>query len=294
MDRPPRPGHPTLRGATGGTRAIGRRRKEGQLSSSPPSRAAAIVADVALHPLAASFASVADVYERGRPDYAPAVVGALAAELHLRRGARVLDLGAGTGKLTRALCAWGLDVAAVEPQAELREVLAARAGAARVLAGHAEEVPLSDGSVDAVTVADAFHWFDAAAALREIRRVLSAGGALAVIFTVPDWGDAPWAHDLGALLGRLRPEHPGIDGPPWQEAVRKAGDWTEPREIEVVASQLAQPDQLVDYVASVSWIAALPEADRAEALAAASDLLAGESSPVVFRVRALIGLTSPR
>ena len=75
---------------------------------------------MALHPLAAQFASVADVYERGRPEYAPAVVGALAAELGISPGVPVLDPAAGTGKLTRPLLAAGLDVVAVEPQAPLR------------------------------------------------------------------------------------------------------------------------------------------------------------------------------
>src|SRR6188508_2428047 len=113
-----------------------------------------------LHPLAEQFASVADAYERGRPEYAPAVVGALAAELRLAVGAPVLDLAAGTGKLTRPLLISGLDVVAVEPQALLREKLAANVGSERVREGFAEEIPLPNASVDAVTVADGFHWFD--------------------------------------------------------------------------------------------------------------------------------------
>jgi len=83
---------------------------------------------VALHHLAAQFGAVAGAYERGRPDYAPAVVGALRAELALVPSAMVLDLAAGTGKLTRALLAAGLDVVAVEPPAPLREVMAANVG----------------------------------------------------------------------------------------------------------------------------------------------------------------------
>jgi ubiquinone/menaquinone biosynthesis C-methylase UbiE len=129
-------------------------------------------APVALQPLAEQFASVADAYERGRPDYAPAVVGAIAAELHIPPGAPILDLAAGTGKLKRALLAAGFDVTAVEPQHSLREVLAANVGAERALDEVAEAVPLPDASVEAVTVADAFHWFEPVAALAEIRRVL--------------------------------------------------------------------------------------------------------------------------
>jgi SAM-dependent methyltransferase len=247
-----------------------------------------------LHPLAQQFASVADVYERGRPDYAPAVVGALAAELDIAPGARVLDLGAGTGKLTRALVAFGLDVVAVEPQGALREVLAAGVGAERVLEGTAEEIPLPDQSVAVVTVADAFHWFDHSAALTEIRRVLRpGGGGLAVLTTLPSIFDARWACELVTLLSNRRPEHPGFDGPRWTDAVRAAGGWSEPREIEVITSQPNSPDRILDYLASASWIAAMPEGERAELLDQARAILTGVEVPSELQVRVQIGLTRP-
>lgn len=110
---------------------------------------------MALHPLAVGFAGVAGSYDRGRPDYAPAVVGAIAAELSIPPGGPVLDLAAGTGKLTRALLGLGLDVVAVEPQPELRALLAASVGGERVREGLAEAIPLPDASVAAVTVAEA-------------------------------------------------------------------------------------------------------------------------------------------
>src|SRR2546430_4022678 len=133
-------------------------------------------AGVSLHPLAERFASVAENYERGRPEYAPAVIGALAAELGLARGARVLDLAAGTGKLTRALLAAELDVIAVEPQAALGEVLAARVGERRVREAVAEAIPLPDSSVQAVTVAAAFHWPRQPKAPAGVRPGVGAGG----------------------------------------------------------------------------------------------------------------------
>ena len=102
---------------------------------------------------------------------------ALAAELRLAPGAPVLDLAAGTGKLSRALLAAGLDVVAVEPQTALRARLAGAIGADRVREGVAEAIPLPDGSVAAVTVADGFHWFDSGRALPEIRRVLVPAAA---------------------------------------------------------------------------------------------------------------------
>jgi len=247
---------------------------------------------VTLHPLAESFADVADAYERGRPEYPPAVIGALAAELHIRPGARVLDLGAGTGKLTRALLAGGYDVLAVEPLASLREVLAGRIGGERALEGRAEAIPLADGSVEAVTVADAFHWFDQPAALAEIRRVLRDGGGLALLATVPDWRGASWAHELGELITRTRPPHPHFDGPPWQQAVIDAGGWCAPREIRVSTSQPADLERILDHMASISWIAAMEPAQREETLARAGELLRAGSTPAELRLHVVVGLAT--
>jgi SAM-dependent methyltransferase len=246
-----------------------------------------------LHPLAAGFADVAGAYERGRPEYAPAVAGAIAAELHVAPGGRVLDLAAGTGKLTRALLGAGLDVIAVEPQPALHEVLAAAAvGRQRVLEGVAEAIPLPDKSVVAVTVADAFHWFDHAAALAEIRRVLVPGGGLAVLSVAPDWGEASWAHEVGTLMADLRPQHPAFDGPSWREAVRAAGGWTAPREIRVTFTQPAVPEQIPDYLASISWVAALPEDERAAKLERVREVVAAGQTPAELPVHVVIGLTS--
>ena len=247
---------------------------------------------MALHPLAARFASVADAYERGRPEYAPAVVGTLAAELGIAPGAPVLDLAAGTGKLTRPLVTAGFDVVAVEPQAEMRTRLAASIGAERVRDGVAEAIPLANASVDAVTVADGFHWFQQARALAEIRRVLAPGGGLAVLSTAPDWSGASWAHELGTMIQRLRPEHPYFDGPPWQEGVRAAGGWTSVREVRVTTSQPTDPDQIVAYVASMSFVAALPDDERADWLARVAELVETGETPDELRVQVVIGLTS--
>ncbi|HMD57493.1 MAG TPA: class I SAM-dependent methyltransferase [Solirubrobacteraceae bacterium] len=243
-----------------------------------------------LHPLARQFASLADVYERGRPEHAPAVAGALCAELGLAREAPVLDLAAGTGKLTRALVAAGLDVTAVEPQESLRSKLAASVGQERVLEGLAEAIPLADDAVAAVTIADAFHWFDRSAALAEITRVLRPAGGLAVVSTVPDWREASWAHDLGELISQARPQHPYFDGPPWQEAVREAGGWGEPWEVRVMSSQAADAEQTLAWVSSFSWVAALSEADRAELLARAADLIGAGQTPAQMRVHVTLGL----
>jgi SAM-dependent methyltransferase len=247
---------------------------------------------MALHPLAERFAEVAGAYERGRPEYAPAVVGAIAAELRIPADGLVLDLAAGTGKLTRALLSGGLNVVAVEPQASLREVLAASVGGDRVVEGVAEAIPLADRSVAAVTVADAFHWFDRQAALEEIQRVLHPDGGLAILVTIPDWSGASWAHELGSLVEGSRPEHPFFDGPPWQESVRSSGSWRNLREIRVTTSQSADPERIVDHLASMSWLAALPEDERTDLLERFRAVIQAGDTPGEMPVHVAIGLTA--
>jgi len=134
---------------------------------------------------ARSFGGTAAAYAEHRPDYpADGIRWGLAAATG--DVARVLDLAAGTGKLTGGLLDLGLDVTSVEPDADMLAQLASRFPAARALAGAAEAIPLADGSVDAVVVGQAFHWFDRAAALAEIARVLRPGGALAAFWNHED------------------------------------------------------------------------------------------------------------
>jgi SAM-dependent methyltransferase len=243
-----------------------------------------------LHPLAAQFASVADAYERGRPEYPPAAVGALAAELGLSPGARILDLAAGTGKLSRALLAAGFDVVAVEPLDSLRALLSERIGADRVKAGVAEQIPLGDAEVDAVTAADAFHWFDQARALREIRRVLRPRGGLVVLSMVPDWSGASWAHELGSFMAAIRPQHPHFDGPSWQAAVIDAGGWSTPREIRVTTTEPTDAQRILDHMMSMSWIAAMADDERQAAAERMRGFVQSGETPAELPQHVVIGL----
>ncbi|PWU25028.1 MAG: class I SAM-dependent methyltransferase [Candidatus Rokuibacteriota bacterium] len=126
-----------------------------------------------------SFGAVAETYDRVRPRYLLPLLDRAQQALDIAPTARVLDLGAGTGRLTRELVARFAGVVAVEPDEEMRGLLEA----GTVLAGTAEAIPLDDDSVDAVFAGEAFHWFDAGSAIAEIARVLRPRGGLAVIST---------------------------------------------------------------------------------------------------------------
>jgi SAM-dependent methyltransferase len=186
------------------------------------------------------------------------------------------------------LIAAGLDVIAVEPQGSLRAILARGIGEERVREGVAESIPLAEESVAAVTVADAIHWFDHASALAEIGRVLRPGGGLAVLTTVPDWSGASWAHDVGMLLAGLRPNHPHYDGPQWQAAVRAAPGWGALREFRVTAPQPADPARVLDYVVSISWMAALAEDERAATLSRIGAVIAAGETPAELPVHVVV------
>lgn len=136
--------------------------------------------------VARSFDRTAEIYERARPGWPLEVIDCAAEELGLERATTVLDLGAGTGKLTCMLVERFDNVVAVEPLDGMRVILESLVPEAEALAGTAERIPLGEGSVDAVFCAEAFHWFDGELALAEIERVLRPRGGLALLWNVPD------------------------------------------------------------------------------------------------------------
>jgi ubiquinone/menaquinone biosynthesis C-methylase UbiE len=161
------------------------------------------------HHAAPSFARVAAAYERARPLYAPAAVEYVAQRLDLRPGRVVVDLGAGTGKLSRQLAPYGARVVAVEPLDEMRALVP---HGIEALAGTAEAIPLPAAAADAATAAQAFHWFDEEAALAELRRVLRPDGCLAVVSNRRDDRD-PRTRAFGETLARHR-AHAPLEPPP--------------------------------------------------------------------------------
>jgi SAM-dependent methyltransferase len=219
---------------------------------------------MAPHPTAAlGFGSAAGPYERGRPSYPDGAVAHLAAELGLGPGVRVIDLAAGTGKLTRLRVEGGADVIAVEPVAAMRQALERTVPGVEALDGVAEAIPLPDGFADAVTVAQAFHWFDAEAALAEIHRVLRPGGGLGLIWNVMG-ADSDWLAAVRALVHGLRGSAPAYGPSPWREAFRASPRFTPFRERTFGFVQELDEDGLADRIASTSYVAALPDGERIE------------------------------
>lgn len=221
---------------------------------------------------AAGFDRAGGDYERGRPGYPPAAVSHLKRAVGIQAGARVLDLAAGTGKLTRALADSGAELIAVEPVAGMREQLERATPGVRVLEGAAEQIPLADAELDAVVVAQAFHWFDARGAAAEIHRVLRPGGGLGVIWNA--WDEAvPWVGAVQALV------HEHVHGAPqhatsrWPAELEQTGLFT-PLQAKTFAHVVtADLDTLLARVASVSYISVLPDAERARVLEAVAGVV---------------------
>ncbi len=250
------------------------------------------------------YGACSDAYERARPGYPPGAVAELTRTLGLGPGRWVLELGAGTGKFTRALCATGAQVVAAEPVAEMRGHLAAalaaalsadpagtapatdpagtvpaadpadaapaadRAGtppAAQVVGAAAEAVPLAAGSVDAVVAATAFHWFRGTEAVAEIDRVLRPGGGVGLIWNNPDL-DCDWVAAVWGLVGSKREEAPKNRDLRWQEAFEQTAAFSPLEHRRYAHQEQLGLDDLLARVASISFVATLPPAERGELL----------------------------
>ncbi|WP_370945142.1 class I SAM-dependent methyltransferase [Amycolatopsis sp. cg5] len=217
---------------------------------------------------ATSFGGVAAAYAEHRPDYPITAVrwGLSGAE---KAPVNVLDLAAGTGKLTTTLVELGLTVTAVEPDEQMLAELRRRLPAITALDGHAERIPLETASVDAVFVGQAFHWFDAGPALTEISRVLRPGGVLVPMWNYDDLS-VPWVSEFGELFGTPTgrtwaaaaaglPDHPDFS-PSEQETFRH--------------KQRRTAESLVRTLGTHSHVLAATSEERAAILRTAEDFLA--------------------
>lgn len=215
----------------------------------------------AIHQAAQAFDGAAEAYDRGRPSFPLEAVARLIDVLRIAPGVRVLDLAAGTGKLTRMLAPTGAELVAVEPLDGMRARLERSLPEVRALEGTAEAIPLPDASVDAVTAAQAFHWFDARAALREIHRVVVPGGQLGLLWNVRDEQE-DWVARLGEIIEPHRGTAPRVASGAWRTAFEETELFTPLVSEQFSHVHEADSQGVVDRVLSISFIAGLAEDER--------------------------------
>ncbi len=240
------------------------------------------------HPESRGFELVADLYERARPGYPQEAIDWIAVKLGLGSASTVLDLGAGTGKLTRALVETGAHVIAVEPGDAMRAELERALPDVKALRGAAEDIPLPDQSVDSVAVGQAFHWFRHDEAIPELHRVLRPRGGVALVWYSRD-PDNPLYDEIGDLIAPFVPAD-RLDEDEWPRPLGESELFGPLEERRFSFVQELDTDTVVARIASVSFVAAAPAEARREldaAIRRAADKLGGRI-PFVYVTRAYV------
>jgi SAM-dependent methyltransferase len=208
----------------------------------------------------AGFATGSELYERARPGYPGDAIAHLEATTGITPGSRVLDLAAGTGKMTRQLRADRAVCVAVEPSASMREVFARTVPGAALAGGTAEMIPVATGAMDTVVVAQAFHWFEPLRALPEIVRVLRPGGWLALIWNERDESDPVMAELVRISKWDVCQPYPvGMD---FGAVIDRSGSFGPVERTRFPFVQWLDHTAFVEQVASRSYVQVLPERER--------------------------------
>ncbi len=202
------------------------------------------------------FSQASEYYQASRPGYPHELMTFMLNTLGLTPDAHVVDVGAGTGKLTALLAQAGFNVTAIEPIAAMRSQLKQLLPLARVLDGTAEAMPLQDAMADVVIAAQAFHWFDGPAALEEIFRVLKPGGTLILVWNIRD-NRVPWVAGYENLLRPYQGNTPSYHTGHWKDAFTNKA-WNTLQQKTILHSQPVTVQSLIQRALSTSYIAVLP------------------------------------
>ncbi|MBI3951064.1 MAG: class I SAM-dependent methyltransferase [Acidobacteria bacterium] len=209
------------------------------------------------------FDDCADVYARYRPRYPDAALETLVSKLRLNPGALLCDLGAGPGMLSFLLAEREFRLVAVEPLQEMRrhgaETAIARGLPVAFVGGQAEAIPVCDISVEAVLCGQAFHWFEAGTALREIHRVLKPGGGLALLWNNQDWQHIQWLAEVERLIMKYNPQHdPNYRAKDWA-GILNASQWFRPAEhFEYTYDRYPEAEEVLGLIESYSYVRIIP------------------------------------
>jgi SAM-dependent methyltransferase len=214
------------------------------------------------HPDSRPFELVAGRYERFRPEYPPDAVAWIVEKLDLRVGRTVLDLGAGTGKLTRALVETGASVIAVEPGEAMLAELSRSLPTTQAVRAAAEAIPFEDDSVDGITVGQAFHWFRHAEALPEMHRVLRPHGGVALIWNARDQ-DAPVTRSVTELLADFVPSDRAAPGT-WSDELGASDLFGPLEQRRFRFAETVDADTFAGRIQSISFVAAAPAERQVE------------------------------
>lgn len=216
------------------------------------------------------FGDSADLYEQSRPGWPAAAVERVLRELGVGASSTVVDLAAGTGKLTRELRPRVGRVVAVEPLPAMRRELLANVPDAEAVDGTAEAIPLADATADGLLVAEAFHWFATPEAVAEIARVVRPGGGIGLLWNLHDFGDEAWLEGMGTVLSqRLGPELTSAnrhEPENWEHAF-EGSPFTPFERFDERHAQRTDATGLIAHICTWSFVRALPEAERAELVA---------------------------
>jgi SAM-dependent methyltransferase len=237
--------------------------------------------DARVHPSVLGFECAVADYEAGRPGV-PRAVAFLVDRLSLGPGRTLLELGAGTGKLTRLLAPSGARILAVEPLAAMREALSHNLPEVEILDAVAEDLPLADGAVDAAVAAQAFHWFDGERALSELARVLRPGAPIALVWNVRD-ESVPWIRGLTELIEPYRGDTPSHRSLRWRAAFDASDAFPPPELTSFPYMHDTTCEGIVARVSSISFIATLAPDERERVAAAVRRLVPTDQVAFAYR-----------